>query len=226
MLTRKPSDVMDDVRNGNPLLSLQRNPSAFAAVPPTLVAGPDWQGGEPEACKLVSVNLSAYLDDELDPDQADLITNHLGTCADCAALMATIEETDEVVQREWREDSPLPSSSQFKQSIDAIMDALPPARDESVHFAAKRVHSRARWVRAATGMSGAVVAAALLWSSYRLGYAHGRTSVKPSPAAVPSESQMLVRSRPSLSFASFASLPATPSLHPSRPSRERGKGFP
>jgi hypothetical protein len=185
MLTRKPSHLTDDAQDGNPLFMQQGMPSAYALVPPTPVPGDGWEDENREACRLVSVNLSAYLDQELDPDQTQLITKHLNSCAGCAALLDTMEETDEEIQREWRESTPLPSSSQFRHSIDSIMDALPSAPVEPEVFAPKRVHARTRWMRFATGMSGFILAAGLLWSSYRIGYAHGRTSARRSSFAAP-----------------------------------------
>ena len=56
----------------------------------------------------------------------------------CADLLDAMEETDEEIQREWREDAPLPSSSQFRHSIDAIMDALPARAEFISAYAANR----------------------------------------------------------------------------------------
>jgi len=180
MLTRKPSYTQDDANAGNPLFAKQGQPVDFAVVPPTPSAGDRWEGGQPEACRLVAVNLSAYLDNELDPDQSEMVTAHLEACADCADLLDAMYDTDEEIQREWREDTPLPSSSQFRRSIDAIMDALPAEPVAEPVFAPKRVHARTRWVRFATGMSGMVVIAAMLWSSYRIGYVQGRQNASKS----------------------------------------------
>jgi anti-sigma factor RsiW len=186
MLTRKPSRVTDDAQDGNPQFPFggTGTTSDYRLVPPTFDAGEDWQPGEPEACRLVSVNLSAYIDGELDPDQSALVGNHLNTCPSCTELLIAIEEADEQVQREWRGDTPLPSSSRFRSSVDAIMDALPPVPAEPESFAPKRVHARARWTRFAAGLSSVVFAAGLLWSSYRLGYTHGRRSAQ-RPAFAP-----------------------------------------
>jgi len=210
MLTRKPSRLTDDVQDGNPLFMQRGMPSDFALVPPTPVAGEGWEDGNREACRLVSVNLSAFLDNELDPDQAQLIEKHLNSCAGCAALLEAMQDTDEVIEREWRESTPLPSSSQFRQSIDSIMEALPPAPVEAESFAPKRVHSRTRWVRFATGMSGVIVAAGLLWSSYRIGYAHGRTSARRSSFAAPTGAGPYAGFQPTLSLCSLSAAPPNP----------------
>ena len=212
MLTRKPSFVTDDAQDGNPLFTRLGMPSIYARVPPTPTAAQRGEGGEPEACRLVSVNLSAYLDDELDTDQAQLITDHLNSCPGCAELMVAMETADEEIQREWRENTPLPSSFQFRQSIDSIMDTLPPAPAEAESFGSKRVHARTRWIRFATGMSGFVLAAGLLWSSYRLGYAHGRTTAKRSSFAAPHTNPNVVSSQPVLSLCSLAASPSNTPL--------------
>jgi len=174
MVTRKP--VRASAQDADPLFVIQGSQSSYSGLPPTPDAGNGHRGGEPEACRLVLVNLSAYQDNELDPDQADLITQHLDNCADCGALLDSMQMADEEIVREWREGTPLPSSLQFKQSIDSIMDALPPAPATVETFAPKRVHARTRWIRFATGLSGLIAAVGLLWSSYELGYVHGRNN--------------------------------------------------
>jgi hypothetical protein len=222
MLNRKPSVLADDPMGGGPLFTAPGMPSVFAPVPPTSDAGWDPSDREPEACRLVSVNLSAYLDNELDPDQAQLIANHLGTCAGCAALLDAMEEADEAIQREWREDTPLPSSSQFKQSIGSIMDALPPAPVDAEKLATKRVHARTRWTRFATGMTGVILAAGMLWSSYRIGYAHGRSSARRSAVSVSMPDRPLPGNQPLLQLCSLIAPPAHPSPAPPTPlARER-----
>jgi len=94
MLTRKPSVATDDAQDGGPLFTRQGMPSVFAIVPPASTADPRGEGGQPEACRLVSVNLSAYLDGELDPDQARLVENHLNTCPNCADLLVETNNID------------------------------------------------------------------------------------------------------------------------------------
>ena len=176
MLTTKAPFVSDSPKFEEPLFRHYSLQAGHSGPPPATDFGGGRPGGEPEACKLVSVNLSAYLDNELDADQAQLVTNHLDDCADCAALLHIMEDADIQTQREWREDTPLPSSSQFKHSIDSIMGALPPESSERESFAPKRVHSRIRWIRLATGLSGILLAVGMLWSSYTIGYARGRST--------------------------------------------------
>jgi anti-sigma factor RsiW len=221
MLTRKPSTVTDDAQGGRLPFNSQELPSDYALVPPTLVAGQSWEGGEPESCRLVSVNLSAYLDDELDPDQAQLVTEHLNMCAGCAGLLATMAEMDETMEREWRESTPLPSSSQVRSSVDAIMDALPPAPAEHPTFAPRRIHARTRWIRFATGVSSFILAAGLLWSSYRLGFAHGRNTTKQSPFAISAFAQF----QPALSLSSLTAPPRDAPRSPTRLTFARERRF-
>jgi len=205
MLTRKPSSVQDDAQAGNPLFNKQGLPTDYTVVPPTPGTGSRWEGGQPEACRLVAVNLSAYLDNELDPDQSEMITAHLDSCAACADLMDAMQETDEEIQREWREDAPLPSSSQFRHSIDAILDALPAEPVAEPVFAPKRVHAKTRWVRFATGMSGFVLVAGMLWSSYRIGYVHGRQNARKSSFAPANPTGYNPAVQPMISLASLSS---------------------
>lgn len=221
MLTRKPSYTKDDAKDGNPLYFAEGNPSAFAVVPPTPNSGDDWEDRDRESCRLVSVSLSAYLDGELDPEQTQLINKHLNQCADCAAMLQAMEETDEIIEREWREGAPLPSSSQFRHSIDDIMDALPTAQAETPVFAPKRVHSRTRWMRFATGMSGVILFGGMLWSSYRLGYSQGRQStLNPSPTA-PAGSRFPVRPVSMFAFRSASLAPPLDDPLPSPPSSRK-----
>jgi anti-sigma factor RsiW len=163
---------------------------------------------------LVAVNLSAYLDNELDPDQSDMITAHLESCAACADLLDAMEETDEEIQREWREDSPLPSSSQFRQSVDAIMDALPAELVAEPVFAPKRVHARTRWVRFATGMSGFILVAGMLWSSYRIGYVQGRQNAGKSAFTPVNPTGYNPAVQPMMSVASLSPASAKPPEEP------------
>lgn len=177
MLTHNTSYPMDDTSGGNPRANRDAALPTFAFIPPTPFAGYDRDDNDREACRLVAVHLAAYLDSELDPDQMDLVTEHLDACGSCRDKMEAIETTDEMILREWRDSAPLPSSSQFRSAVDSIMDALPPAPDVPVQFAPKRVHSRARWIRFAAGMSGVLLIGVLLWSSYQLGYTHAQQRV-------------------------------------------------
>ena len=143
------------------------------------------RGGD-DACEFVSVNLSAYQDGELDPDSLKLIVSHLAHCPHCAAELDALQAVDETLEREWRDSAPLPSSSRFAGSIDAIMDALPSEPAPTPVFAPKRIHARVRWTRFATGVAGLFAFGSLLWSSYRLGYQQGeRNSVSRYPGSIP-----------------------------------------
>jgi anti-sigma factor RsiW len=140
---------------------------------------------EQNDCLWVAENLSAYLDEALDPATLRRFEKHIGDCLRCAADLKMFLEKDRLIQREWRQTAPLPSSSQVRQSVDAIMDALPPAPEVPATFASKRVHARARWMRFSTGLTGLLAFFGMLWSSYRLGYLHGQKSVVALPMAAP-----------------------------------------
>ena len=123
--------------------------------------GPNDRGGD-DACEFVSVNLSAYQDGELDPDSLHLIVAHLAHCPHCADAFDALQSIDETLEREWRDSAPLSSSSQFARSLDSIMDALPNEPAPIPTFAPKRVHSRVRWTRFATGVTGLFAFGSLL----------------------------------------------------------------
>ena len=126
-----------------------------------------------EACGLVQVNMAAYHDSELDEDTYRAVDTHIAHCNRCSAMLSAMQETDRLIEWEWREYQPLPSSSEVSLSIDNIMSALPPAADAAPQFAPKRIHSRARWMRFSTGVVGILVLFSLLWTSYKLGYSRG-----------------------------------------------------
>lgn len=153
----------------------QRKRPTLPPFPP--VGGGGNRGKEmgSEACDLVIANLSSYQDNELDPDQKRVIEAHLHKCDYCASVFEAIKTTDMLVEREWRDGSPLPSSLEIDVAIDAIMDALPPV--PAPRFEPKRVHARTRWMRFATGITGIFGFSGMLLSSYALGFANGRRSL-------------------------------------------------
>ena len=187
MLNRK-SNSRRDPQDINSLRLPEAAEYPFAVVPPVFGDGDGYDGDEGgnEACRLVAVNLSAYLDGELDADQQRVVEAHLDHCAQCTAALDTLEITDTLIEREWRDNAPLPSSSEVKSSIDSIMAALPPAPVSTPEFAPKRVHAKARWMRFSTGLAGIIAFAAMLGSSYRMGYVNGRTSSQPAFTPSPS----------------------------------------
>ncbi|HLV80973.1 MAG TPA: zf-HC2 domain-containing protein [Chthonomonadaceae bacterium] len=181
----------------------------FAPIPPTDARElPGGSGEGSDACRLVLTHLSAYQDGELDPDPQRVVEAHLANCPGCASNLDALRAADALLQREWQESGPLPSSLETRQSIDSIMAALPPAPPAPAQFAPKRVHSRARWMRFSTGLAGLLALISLMWSSYRLGYLHGRRSILQRSSAT--HSQLPQTSEPMLSFASFS--PAAPDL--------------
>ncbi len=131
----------------------------------------DWDGGDP--CTRIQAQLSDYADDELNDPQQRFVESHLSNCPKCAAMLNAIFETDDVLLREWRENSPLPSSLDRSRALDNIMDALPSLPESQSVFAPKRTHARARWMRFSTGIAGCAALFAMLYSSYRLGYEQG-----------------------------------------------------
>ncbi|HLK55399.1 MAG TPA: zf-HC2 domain-containing protein [Chthonomonadaceae bacterium] len=217
MLNRH-SNSRRDPQDVNNLRAAQSTEYPFAVVPPSYGDG-DFGGGHEggnEACRLVAVSLSAYLDGELDEDQQQVVETHLDRCPKCVASLAALETTDTLIEREWRDNAPLPSSSEVKNSIDSIMAALPPAPAATPEFAPKRVHAKARWIRFSTGIAGVIAFMSLLWSSYRLGYANGRTSAQPSfmPSPVyenpmPRPTSDGTNPAPTISTASLRTLPAS-----------------
>ena len=90
------------------------------------------------SCELIIANLSAFQDGEMDQEEARRITLHLGTCSRCAGIFAVIQETDEILEREWRNSAPLPSSLRYQKSIDCIMNSLPLQPEMDVAFASRR----------------------------------------------------------------------------------------
>jgi predicted anti-sigma-YlaC factor YlaD len=155
------------------------------------VLGNDSEDENP-TCRMVSANLPAYLDQELSPAQQNLAEAHLASCGDCAAVYHAMKRTDSAIQREWREEASLPSSSERRRSIDAIMASLPAAPETRLEFTPKRVHEKARWMRFATGTVGAMMAVGLLLSSYMLGYANGRRSQPASSLSAPASRALSV----------------------------------
>ena len=127
-------------------------------------------------CRRGIETLSAYLDGELDSDSQAEVANHLNNCPQCADAFDALLATDRMIQREWR-DAPLPSASEMRFALDSIMDALPPVPAAPPVFAPRRVHARFRWMRFVTGIASIIALLGLLWSTYRFGFAQGRTSL-------------------------------------------------
>ena len=165
------------------------------------------------SCDVIAAKLSAYQDGELDVEETHKVSLHLGDCVRCGTILASIQDMDLHLEREWRDTAPLPFSLRFEQSIDSVMRSLPslPARD--IAFAQRRVHARTRWMRFAAGMAGMLLIIASLWSSYQIGYDHGRRSV----TALASKYQPLPTPTMHFGRTKFLSVPrlAPASLHSS-----------
>ena len=211
----------------NPQVAENRIPSGspnspFASLPPSQAFG-DRNGGNgnSDTCAWVIENFSDYMDNALNPETAPIIEAHLVQCANCVEVLKTMKQTDRLLEREWRESAPLPSSLQHRQSVDAIMAALPPVPDQSAAFATKRIHAKTRWTRLATGLAGVLAFFSLLWSSYRLGYTHGQKSHSVIPSAA--SPQRNAFASPTLLPATFIASPqpvsSSPSPTPSPPSK-------
>jgi anti-sigma factor RsiW len=177
------------------------------------VPGPpaaSWQGnGDGDPCAWVQANLAAYADDEVDPKQHNSISDHLHLCGRCATDLNKLIQIDSIIQREWQQDVPLPSSLEHKQGVERIMAALPDEPVTQVRFAARRVHARMRWTRLAAGVAGMALLAGLASLSYRLGQ-----SSQPRPSS-PSEIRNL--RTPPQRPASTTHLPSGTSSLASRP---------
>ncbi len=160
------------------------SPVMSSASSVSILEADDVDGGDP--CAYVRTQLSDYADDELNPSQARFVESHLSDCPKCAEMLNAIFQTDDLLLREWRDDSPLPSSLQRNRAIDNIIDALPPVPETQPIFSSKRRHARARWMRFSTGIAGCAAFFAMLYSSYRLGYEHAlkRPYTASSPSAL------------------------------------------
>lgn len=183
-------------------------PSPTSILPPTPgVGGNDIRGTEMsrDACDLVIANLPAYQDGELDIDQQRLVENHLTKCPQCAAVMEAIQATDRILEREWQDDAPLPSSLEFTQAVNNIMAALPPVPAHSATVKPRRVHARTRWMRFATGISGFFALFGMLWTSYTVGYYNGRKNLAQLSSTTVSPVMPLPHSFLSVSTASLSS---------------------
>ncbi len=154
--------------------------------------------GGSEACGLVVANLSAYLDSDLVSDEQRLIAAHLAKCPNCSAVLTSMQETDQLIQREWRDSAPLPSSFAGKQSIDSIMDSLPPVPVPTPQFTPKRVHSRTRWIRFASGVTVLVCLLGSLWYTYLIGYSNGRRSISSSVPIIGAASLSTIARKPTI----------------------------
>src|SRR5579862_10028678 len=119
-------------------------PGGPAGSPPNNSGGGSGDDHNPfnEACNLVLVNLAAYQDGELDPDTFNLVDDHASRCTRCSAVLSSMQELDRQIQREWRENSPLPTSFQLQRSVDSIMAQLPQEPAAQPEYTPKRVHAR------------------------------------------------------------------------------------
>lgn len=180
--------------------------------------GDDAGGASGSECGWYLERLSAYQDGELESDEARLVAAHVEGCSRCTRIFAALQATDNLLEREWRKDTPLPSSSlsslssslmsssssnsssvRFHSAIDGIMAALPAQQSQTPAFPARRVHERTRWMRFATAFACALMLVFSLWMSYHIGYLQGQRSILSESATLRSQSSLLPidTSRPS-----------------------------
>lgn len=92
------------------------------------------------SCDLIIAKLSDYQDGELDHEEIRRISAHLGKCLRCSGIFAVMQETDEILEREWRHSAPLPSSLRYAHSIDSIMNSLSPLPDLDIDISLASRH--------------------------------------------------------------------------------------
>ncbi len=141
----------------------QANDDAFASLPAV-------------SCDYVAENVSGYVDAELNPQAIQQIANHLNNCPNCAKIVAEVERVGLVLEREWSDNAPLPSSLEVEFALDSIMDALPPIYEPSRSSKHGDTPHVTRWVRFTTGFVGGALFVTSLWSSYQVGFWQGRAS--------------------------------------------------
>ncbi len=111
-------------------------------------------------CGFSTELISAFIDQELDPEAHNLVAQHLNSCPACSGAYAQMLLVDETIhiEWEWRDSTPLPlcvipeeqgdaSATDPLDAIDRIMAMLPAGEPQSPIFAPRRVHARARWMR-------------------------------------------------------------------------------
>lgn len=114
-----------------------------------------------ETCKTTLASLSAYVDGELPPDQADAVAEHLASCAACSAEYETMLETVGLLRTQLkRYTAPDVLRARVRTALASTPGA--PVGEGAELLAPPRQRPRsARWTRAASWAAVIVVAAAL-----------------------------------------------------------------
>ncbi len=79
----------------------------------------DDAGGSRSECGWFIERMSAYQDGELENNDTRLVAAHIEGCTRCTRIFAALQATDDLLQREWRDDAPLPASSSLLTSSSA-----------------------------------------------------------------------------------------------------------
>lgn len=114
-----------------------------------------------ERCQTTRDLLSAYVDGELPPAEAEAIADHLATCAQCSAEYQTMLETVAAVRSQLERYA---APDVLRARIRAALATTPvESGDDVERSSTKRVASTTRptWIRAAARAAAVVLAAAL-----------------------------------------------------------------
>jgi anti-sigma factor (TIGR02949 family) len=114
-----------------------------------------------ERCNTTRASLSAYVDGELPPDQADAVAEHLATCAACSAEYETLLETVSLLRSQLkRYTAPDVLRARVRTALASTPGAPVGEGVEQLPPPPRRARF-ARWTRAASWAAVILVAAAL-----------------------------------------------------------------
>jgi anti-sigma factor RsiW len=83
----------------------------------------------PECRKTLS-SVSVYLDGELDPTACETIERHCRACADCAAIVAGLQETVGLCRQIGARSLPLAVLERARTSLRRLLEATPTEKEE------------------------------------------------------------------------------------------------
>jgi anti-sigma factor (TIGR02949 family) len=114
-----------------------------------------------ESCNTTRASLSAYVDGELPPDQADAVAEHLANCAGCSAEYETLLETISLLRSQLkRYTAPDVLRARVRTALASTPGA--PVGEGVEQLPPPRRRARfARWTRAASWAAVILIAAAL-----------------------------------------------------------------
>ena len=104
-----------------------------------------------------ALRVQAYFDGELDDAAAAQVQRHLGSCADCRALVQDLERLRTAIRRDL---NPV-ASPQLRTRVAQALDAQAPAQVTALRVRAPR--NRSFWLGALSGVGGSALAAAVLF---------------------------------------------------------------